>query len=136
MSRSWLLAAVLFGAGACGPVTYINEVTRRASQAVDDAKAAEADKYAPYYWTRAVEYLRQARVIAAHADYQGATRFGRLATEAAQLAAAEAKVAKNDPSRRPLDQQPAPAKEAPAPAPATAPATAPASAPATAPAKD
>jgi len=125
MGRSWLLAVVL-GAGACGPVTYINEVTRRASQAVDDARAAEADKYAPYYWTRAVEYLHQARVIAAHADYQGATRFGRLATEAAQLAANEAKLAKKDPSRLPIDQQPAPAKDKEAPAPAAAPAPAPA----------
>lgn len=119
MARSWVLA-VLLGAGACGPVTYINEVTRRASQAVDNARAAEAEKYAPYYWTRAVEYLHQARVIAAHADYQGATRFGRLATEAAQLATEEAKLAKQDASRRPPkenDLQPAPTKEAPPPVP-------------------
>jgi len=84
-----------------------------ACAAVDDARAAQADKYAPYYWTRAVEYLHQARVIAAHADYQGATRFGRLATEAAQLATEEAKLAKKDPSRLPSDQKPAPAKDEP-----------------------
>ena len=109
MRRLWVLVVL----AACGPVTYINEVTRRASTAVEDARAAQADKYAPYYWTRAVEYLHQARVIAAHADYQGATRFGRLATEAAQLATEEAKLAKKDPSRLPSDQKPAPAKDEP-----------------------
>jgi hypothetical protein len=112
MAPRWLYA-VLLGAGACGPVTYINEVTRRANQAVEEARQAEAEKYAPYYWTRAVEYLREARSIAAHADYQGATRFGRLATEAAQLATEEAKLAKKDPAKLPMDQRPAPAKDTP-----------------------
>jgi hypothetical protein len=85
---------------ACGPIAYVNDVTRKASDAVDEARAAEADKYAPYYWTRAVEYLRQARTIAAYADYQAANRFGRLAAEAAELAVQEANEVKKDPSKR------------------------------------
>jgi hypothetical protein len=109
-----MLSAALAG---CGPVAYVG-VTRRASDAVDAARAVHADKYAPYWWTRATQYLHKANEIAAHADFQGANRFGRLATEAANKAAEEATLAARDPSRRPLDTPPdvAPAKDtAPAP---------------------
>jgi hypothetical protein len=90
---------------ACGPIAYVNEVTRRASTAVDAAHAAQADKYAPYYWTRATQYLHQARVKAAASDFEGANRFGRLATEAAEKAVVEATIAEKDPSKRPLELQ-------------------------------
>jgi uncharacterized protein DUF4398 len=100
--RAWVFVLLL---SACGPIAYVNDVTRSASDAVDEARAAEADKYAPYYWTRAVQYLEEARVIAAHADYQGANRFGRLATESAKKAVEEAAIAKKDPSKRPLELQ-------------------------------
>jgi len=107
------LAAALLAAGlaACGPIAYVNEV-RRADDAVANARHAEADKYAPYWWTRATQYLHKAREVAAHADFQGANRFGRLATEAANKATEEARIAEKDPSKRPLDEQPgvAPAK--------------------------
>ena len=101
---------------ACGPIEYVNDVTRKASDRVEAAKAAEADKYAPYYWTRAKEYLAKARERAAYADYQGANRFGRLASEAADLAEQEAVTAKKDPNKRP--NPPAKAKEADPVAPA------------------
>jgi hypothetical protein len=78
-----LLAALLVG---CGPVTYINEVTRKASSDVEAARAAQADQYAPYYYTLAVEYLHKAREEAAHADFQAANRLGRLASRAARRA--------------------------------------------------
>lgn len=106
------LALFVITATACGPIAYVNEVTRRASTSVDAARAAQADKYAPYYWTRATQYLRQARVKAAKSDWQGANRFGRLATEAADLAVSEAEIAARDPSKRPLELKPevAPAK--------------------------
>jgi len=110
MARCWVLAMLLV---ACGPIVYVNDVTRRASSAVEAARAAEADKYAPYYWTRAKEYLYKARENAGHADYQGANRFGRLAAEAAELAEQEANSAKKDPKKRPREPGPdvAPAKE-------------------------
>jgi hypothetical protein len=60
--RLFALVLVVVGATACGPIAYINEVTRRASTSVDAAREAKADKYAPYYWTRATQYLHQARV--------------------------------------------------------------------------
>ena len=100
---------------ACGPIRYVGDVTRRASDAVDAARAAQAEKYAPYWWTRATQYLHKAREVAAHADFQGATRFGRLATEAANQAAADARVAAGDPSKRPLDPGSAPSKPTNAP---------------------
>jgi len=100
----------------CGPIVYISEVSRHASDSVDAARAAHADKYAPYWWTRATQYLDEAREVAAHADFQGANRFGQLAAEAADKATEEALIAARDPSKRPLDLQPdvAPAKDAPA----------------------
>lgn len=106
------------GLGACGPIVYVSEVTRHASSAVDDARAAQADKFSPYWWTRATQYLHQARVLAAHADFQGANRFGRRASEAAEKAVEEAQAAAADPSKRPLETTTptpgiAPAKEQP-----------------------
>lgn len=108
-----LLLVTLATASGCGPIEYVNDVTRHASQRVEAAKAADADKYAPYYWTRATEYLQKARERAAYADYQGANRFGRLASEAADLAEQAAVEAKKDPSKRPLELKPdvAPAKD-------------------------
>jgi hypothetical protein len=110
------------GLAGCGPIVYVSEVSRHASDAVDTARAAHADKYAPYWWTRATQYLEKAREVAAHADFQGANRFGQLAAESADKATEEALIAARDPSKRPLDLQPdvAPAKDAPARAPAPA----------------
>jgi len=107
----WVLPLTL-ALAACGPIAYVNQVTRGASESVERARAAGADKYAPYYWTRATQYLRQAKVLAAHADFQGANRFGRLADEAAKKAIVEAGEAAKDPSKRPLELKPdvAPAK--------------------------
>ncbi len=116
------VAAILAGLAGCGPIGYVGEVTLRASSAVDAARAAHADRYAPYWWTRATQYLHEARELAAHADFQGANRFGRLATEAADRATEEATIAARDPSKRPLDDKPdvAPAKESPPPSAAPA----------------
>jgi hypothetical protein len=111
--RSWLPLVIVVALAGCGPIIYLNEVTRRASSAVEEARAAEADKYSPYYWTRATEYLRKARELAAHSDMQEANRYGRLATEAAELALEEATTASKDPTKRA-----APAKEPGSTAPA------------------
>jgi len=109
-----LLAGTALG---CGPITYVGDVAHRASDAVDAARAAQAEKYAPYWWTRATEYLHKAREVAAHADFQGAQRFGRLAAEAANQAAIDARLAAKDPSKRPRDLVPdvAPARTTDAP---------------------
>ena len=123
-----VVPGVVIGAGlaGCGPIVYVGEVSRHASGAVDAARAAHADKLAPYWWTRATQYLDKAREVAAHADFGGANRFGKLAAEAADKATEEALIAARDPSKRPLDLAPdvAPAKDAPVRR--TAPAKAPA----------
>jgi hypothetical protein len=124
-ARRVIAGVVGLGLAACGPIVYVNEVSRHASDSVDAARAAHADKLAPYWWTRATQYLEKAREIAAHADFQGANRFGQLAAEAADKATAEALIAARDPSKRPLDLKPdvAPAKD-PSPPARTAPAPA------------
>lgn len=104
----WALLALLWG---CGPIAYVSEV-RDASDALDAAKDAHADKYAPYYWTRATQYLHKARQDAEHADFQGASRFGRLASEAAKHAIEEAMIAANKKPAAPAkDDAVAPAKD-------------------------
>ncbi|HUJ57134.1 MAG TPA: DUF4398 domain-containing protein [Kofleriaceae bacterium] len=111
----WALVAML--AAACGPVAYVQQVTLSADSAVERARQAQAEKYSPYWWTRATQYLHMAREVAAHADYQGANRFGRLATEAAEKAEAEAEIGAKDPTKLPyrdLSKDTAPAKVAPA----------------------
>jgi len=106
-------ASLASGLG-CGPITYVGDV-RRASDAVEQARAAQAEKYAPYWWTRATQYLHKAREVAAHADFQAANRFGRLAAEAAARAAEDARIAAKDPSKQPPGAEPdvAPARDAP-----------------------
>jgi hypothetical protein len=108
MLRWWFVVLV-----GCGPITYVRTVTRSASDSIEAARAANADKLAPYWWTRATQYLRMAHVEAARADFQGANRFGRLAGEAADKATEEALVVAKDPSKGPLQTSPkriAPAK--------------------------
>jgi hypothetical protein len=76
----------LLTAAGCGPVQYIATVTQDATAELAAAKAASADKYAPYEYTAAVEYLHKAREEEGYADHQAAVRFGKLATENAAKA--------------------------------------------------
>jgi uncharacterized membrane protein len=99
-NRWWAVAAAVLLVwlwSGCGPIEYVNQVTRSASSEVEAAKAAGADKHAPYYYTLAVQYLRKAREEASYADFQAANRFGRKATEAARKARAEAIARAADP---------------------------------------
>jgi hypothetical protein len=118
--RRWVIALALAYAGGCGPIAYIKQVPYGAAEKVDRARELQAEKYSPYWWTRAVVYLHMAREVAAHADYQGANRFGRLSSEAADKAAEEAEVALRDPTKRPVNptKELAPAKESDSVAPA------------------
>lgn len=84
--RLALAVALALALVGCGPVIYINQVTRKAASDVEAARAAQADQYAPYHYTLAVEYLRKAREEAAHADFEAANRLGRQASAAARKA--------------------------------------------------
>jgi hypothetical protein len=86
------IAAALCAASAgCGPIEYISQVTNKAASAVDAAKLAQAERYAPYEYTAATEYLHKAREEAGYAQYQDAIEFGRRAEELADRARAIAK---------------------------------------------
>jgi hypothetical protein len=82
-------AAMLVGASltalvsGCGPIEYINQVSVKAAGAVSAAKLAQADRYAPYEYTAAEEYLHKAREEASYAEYQDAIEFGVKAEELA-----------------------------------------------------
>jgi hypothetical protein len=83
-----LLLLALTSLSACGPIEYINQVGNRAASAVSAAKLAQADRYAPYEFTGAEEYLHKAREEAGYAQYQDAIEFGRRAEELANRARA------------------------------------------------
>jgi hypothetical protein len=72
----------------CGPVEYINQVGNKAASAVSAAKLAGADRYAPYEYTAAEEYLHKAREEAGYAQYQDAIEYGRRSEDYANRARA------------------------------------------------
>jgi hypothetical protein len=78
-----LAASLTASVSGCGPIEYINQVGVKAAGAVSAAKLAQADRYAPYEYTAAEEYLHKAREEAGYAEYQDAIEFGRKAEELA-----------------------------------------------------
>ena len=83
-----MLAPLMVALLGCGPVEYINQVGNKAASAVSAAKLASAERYAPYEYTAAEEYLHKAREEAGHAEYQDAIEYGRKAEELANRARA------------------------------------------------
>jgi Domain of unknown function (DUF4398) len=79
---------VLAPFAGCGPVEYINQVGNKAAEAVSAAKLAQADRYAPYEYTAAEQYLHQAREVAGHAEYQDAIEYGHRSEDLANRARA------------------------------------------------
>jgi hypothetical protein len=84
---AFLLAYSALLAG-CGPIEYISQVANKAAPAVAAAKLAQADRYSPYEYTKAEEYLHKAREEAAYAEYQDAIYYGEQAEHFANLARA------------------------------------------------
>src|SRR5438105_3103132 len=78
-----VLAPLMVPLLGCGPVEYINQVGNKAASAVSAAKLASAERYAPYEYTAAEEYLHKAREEAGHAEYQEAIEYGRKAVDLA-----------------------------------------------------
>jgi hypothetical protein len=90
VKRLLCVAALAAGLSACGPIDYLNTVTRKATRAVAEAKTADAERLAPYEYWSAVEYLHMAREKAAYADYQIAIDYGerseKMGKEARRIA--------------------------------------------------
>jgi hypothetical protein len=124
-----ILAAIMLAGSAasiagCGPIEYINQVGVKAAGAVSAAKLAQADRYAPYEYTAAEEYLHKAREEASYAEYEDAIEFGRKAEELADKgrAIAVAKLSQSAGASRSTEAVPAsgattPASESRAPGP-------------------
>jgi hypothetical protein len=72
----------------CGPVEYLSQVSSRAAKALAQAERAEADRLAPYEYTKAVEYYRKAREEAGEGSFQVAIEYGRRSEELANQARA------------------------------------------------
>jgi hypothetical protein len=84
-SHPWRFVLALGGVslGGCGPVEFVSQVGRRAPAALEEARRHGAETLAPYEWTAAEEYLREARVEATRSSYQRALEYGRRAEELA-----------------------------------------------------
>jgi undecaprenyl pyrophosphate synthase len=76
----------VWGAAACGPIGYLQQVHGKARDAVTEARHAGAETAAPYEYTSAVEYLKKAEEEGDHAEYQVAIEYGRQAEAFAQKA--------------------------------------------------
>jgi hypothetical protein len=68
---------------ACGPIDYLNSVTRKASRAVANAKTSNAETLAPYEYWSALKYLEMAREKASYADFQMSNSYGKKAEKMA-----------------------------------------------------
>lgn len=87
-------AALVLGLAAlvgCGHVEYVIQLDTRVPRAISQAKRHGAERLAPYEYTAALEYLREAREQAARASYQRALEFGLKAEEMAVRADALAR---------------------------------------------
>ena len=108
LTAAGLAAAMLLS--ACGPITATTTIAE-ATVAVGAADGVEAEKYAVYEYTSALEYLRKAREEEGYSDYQAAIDLAKKAKEYAEEARTRAM---NNPERGlPATGPAAPAKGGP-----------------------
>lgn len=83
MATVGLLGGVLVGTTGCGAAmsTYL---ILRAQAELDGAEAAEAEKYAPYEYRAANEYLHKSREEQGHADFGPSIEYAFKAQELAE----------------------------------------------------
>jgi hypothetical protein len=90
--RALVAAAALGALLGCGPVQSTASLLDAKAQ-LESARAAGAEKYAPYEWTAAQLYLHKAREEAGRSVYQKAIDFADKASQYATRARAAARVA-------------------------------------------
>ena len=103
----WLLLPGVLTLGGCGPIISTSMIMD-AEAKLAAAKAAEAERYAPYEYTSAEEYLHKAHEELGYADYGPAIDYAYKAAEAAERGTKRA----SDEKAKHLDAPP----DAPAPA--------------------
>lgn len=72
---------------------YLKEVSGRTAGELNQAKADEADKYAPYEYAKAELYYEKARSDAGRAHFQDAIDWGKRSQDCSRRASALAKAA-------------------------------------------
>jgi hypothetical protein len=87
------LALGLLLAVGCGPIVYIKDVSPRVAAALEQARADQAERFAPYELTKASLYYDKAREEAGHAYYQNAVDWGRRSQDCSRRASALARSA-------------------------------------------
>jgi outer membrane biogenesis lipoprotein LolB len=70
---------------ACGPIQSTAALID-ADVEVEAARAAGAARSSPYEFTGAVAYLKKAREVVGHSQYEAGTRFARRSAELAKVA--------------------------------------------------
>ena len=70
---------------------YLKEVSTRTAAALNQAKADDADKHAPYEYTKATLYYEKAREDAGRAHFQDAIDWGRRSQDCSSRASALAR---------------------------------------------
>lgn len=80
------IACIVALCAGCGPFGYLKKVAKDASNAVAQAEAVEAEKYAPYEYWGAVSYLEQAKIMMAYSEYERSFDYGTRAMQLAEEA--------------------------------------------------
>lgn len=91
-----LAMALTSGCGAVSASTALNE----ASRDLREAQQQQADKFAPYHYTRAESYLRKAKELNGMGQYQVAGEYARVSQEASTKSLEVARVNKDQAARR------------------------------------
>ena len=76
--RVMVLAGVLLGAAACGPVIATSNIVS-ADAALEEARLLNAQRFAPYWYHSAELFLAKARQLDGHSEYQFASEYAGIA---------------------------------------------------------
>ncbi len=94
-----LLLAAAIGTPGCGAVSA-SSALNEANRDLREAQAQQADKFAPYYYTRAESYLQKAKELNGMGQFQVAAEYARVSQEAAGKSLEVGKVNKEQAGRR------------------------------------
>ncbi len=76
--RFLLLAGLLAGTAACGPVIATSNIVS-ADAALEEARLLNAQRFAPYWYHSAELFLAKARELDGHSEYQFASEYAGIA---------------------------------------------------------